>query len=102
MTKVICELGGAGVVSVASHLAGPQVRRLVQAARSGNQAEAGKLHDALMPLFDSLFVEPSPMPVKGALSATWGNVGDPRLPLVAASAETVQLVEQSLEAAEAL
>ena len=55
-----------------------------------------------MPLFDALFVEPSPMPLKGALSATWGNVGDPRLPLVPASAETIQLVEQSLEAAEAL
>jgi 4-hydroxy-tetrahydrodipicolinate synthase len=102
MTKAICELGGAGVVSVASHLAGPQVRRLVKAARAGDQAEAGKLHDALMPLFDALFVEPSPMPVKGALSAVWGNVGEPRLPLVAASAETIQLIEHSLEAAEAL
>ncbi len=102
MTKAICELGGAGVVSVASHLVGPQMRRLVQAAKSGNQSESGKLHDALMPLFDALFVEPSPMPVKGGLTATWGNVGEPRLPLVPASAETVQLIEQSLEAAEAL
>ena len=102
MTKAMCEIGGAGVVSVASHLVGPQVRRLVQAARSGNQSEAGKVHDALMPLFDALFVEPSPMPVKAGLSATWGAVGDPRLPLVPASPETRQLIEQTLELAEAL
>ena len=102
MTKMICEAGGAGVVSVASHLAGPQVRRLVQAAKAGDQSQAGKVHDALMPLFDALFVEPSPMPVKAALSATWGGVGDPRLPLVPASVETIQLIEQTLEMAEAL
>ncbi len=102
MTKAICEIGGAGVVSVASHLAGPQVRRLVQAARADNQSEAGKVHDALMPLFDALFVEPNPMPVKAAMAATWGPVGEPRLPLVPAGAETVQLIEHTLESAEAL
>ena len=102
MTREICEAGGVGVVSVASHLVGPQIRRLVQAATSGDIAEAAKLNDALMPLFDALFVEPNPIPVKAAVAAVWGPVGEPRLPLVAASSETTMLVEQALEAAEAV
>lgn len=102
MTRAICEAGGVGVVSVASHLVGPQVRRLAHAARTGEVAEASKLSDALMPLFEALFVEPNPMPLKAALSATWGSVGDPRLPLVPADLGTTELVEQALEAAEAV
>lgn len=102
MIKAICEAGGVGVVSVASHLAGPQVRRLVHAARTDDVGDAAKLHDGLMPLFDALFAEPSPMPIKAALSSTWGAVGDPRLPLVAARPETTAMIEEALEAAEAL
>jgi len=102
MTRAICEAGGVGVVSVAAHLVGPQVRRLAHAARTGEIAEAAKLADALMPLFEALFVEPNPMPLKAALSATWGSVGDPRLPLIPADLGTTELVEQALEAAEAV
>ena len=102
MTRAICEAGGVGVVSVASHLVGPQVRRLAHAAKTGEVGEAAKLADALMPLFEALFVEPNPMPLKAALSATWGSVGDPRLPLIPADLGTTELVEQALEAAEAV
>ena len=102
MTKAICEMGGAGVVSVASHLVGPQVRQLVRNARSKNQSETQRIHNALMPLFDALFVEPNPMPVKGALSATWGPVGEPRLPLITAQSETVQVIEEMVELAKSL
>lgn len=101
MTKSIIEAGGVGVVSVASHLAGNEVKRLVTATRDGDSAESSKYHDGLMPLFDALFVEPSPMPVKAGLNAVWGNVGDPRLPLVPASEDTVRLIESALESAPA-
>jgi 4-hydroxy-tetrahydrodipicolinate synthase len=102
MTKAIVEAGGVGVVSVASHLVGPQIRRLVAAARDGDHGQAGKIHDALVPLFDALFVEPSPMPVKAALDVLWDPVGVPRLPLVAASEATLELIESALEAAQAV
>ncbi|MFQ5554777.1 MAG: 4-hydroxy-tetrahydrodipicolinate synthase [Acidimicrobiia bacterium] len=102
MTRAICEAGGAGVVSVAAHLAGPQVKRLTHAAKSGETGEAAKLHDALMPLFDALFVEPSPMPLKAGLEVLWSPVGEPRLPLVAAAPETTRLIEDAMEAAEAV
>jgi 4-hydroxy-tetrahydrodipicolinate synthase len=102
MTRDIVEAGGVGVVSVASHLVGPLIRRLVEAADTGDESAARKLHDGLTPLFTALFVEPNPMPVKAAMSRVWGEVGEPRLPLVAASDETATMVIEALEAASAL
>lgn len=102
MTRDIVEAGGVGVVSVASHLVGPLVRRLVEAADSGDESRARKLHDGLTPLFSALFVEPNPMPLKAAMSRVWGEVGEPRLPLVPASEETVEMIIEALEAASAL
>ena len=57
------------------------------------------LHLALAPLCTALFAEPNPQPVKGGLTAFWEPVGQPRLPLVPASAETVTAVGEALEAA---
>lgn len=97
MTRDIVEAGGVGVVSVASHLAGPQIRRMVEAAASGDESTARKLHDGLMPLFEALFVEPNPMPLKAGLAKLWADVGEPRLPLVAASEETTMMVVEAME-----
>lgn len=99
MTRDIVAAGGVGVVSVASHLAGPQIRRLVEAAATGDESTARKLHDGLMPLFEALFAEPNPMPLKAALSKLWADVGEPRLPLVAASEATTMMVVEAMESA---
>ena len=69
---------------------------MVDAALAGNDEEADRLDAELRPLFEALFIEPNPIPVKGALSAMWDRVGDPRLPLIPASAETIEQVEASL------
>ncbi len=95
LTLPIAAIGGVGVVSVASHLVGPQVKRMVTAARRGDLGTAAKLHQAMVPLFGALFLEPNPMPVKAALSEAWQPVGPPRLPLVAAAAATVAAVREA-------
>ena len=100
LIREIVQANGVGVVSVAAHLAGSHVKRLVAAARDGETDEAARLDDALEPLFEALFVEPNPIPVKGALNLLWDQVGEPRLPLVAASDETIRQVEKSLEGLE--
>ncbi|HEX2369513.1 MAG TPA: 4-hydroxy-tetrahydrodipicolinate synthase [Acidimicrobiia bacterium] len=102
ITLPLMTVGAAGVVSVASHLAGPQVAAMVEAAATGDMAEALRLHLGLLPLFDALFVEPNPMPVKAAMAALWEPVGEPRLPLVPARPETVGLVKEALGKAQAL
>ena len=96
MTLQIVEAGGVGVVSVASHLAGPRIREMVLAAVAGDTETARRLDSELQPLFAALFLEPNPMPLKAAMNALWGPVGDPRLPLIRASEETLAAVEQSM------
>lgn len=100
-TLPIMAVGGVGVVSVASHLAGRQVQTMLAAVLAGDLAEARRLHLALAPLCRALFLEPNPMPVKAAMDELWAPVGDPRLPLVRASAATVDAVREALAAAQA-
>ncbi|MEE8330878.1 MAG: 4-hydroxy-tetrahydrodipicolinate synthase [Acidimicrobiia bacterium] len=92
--------GAVGVVSVASHLVGRQIKRMFAEATAGDGGAATKIHHALLPLFDSLFLEPNPMPLKGILNKVWGPVGDPRLPLIPASDSVVEAVEAALAVAQ--
>jgi len=101
LTLPMMAVGAVGVVSVGAHLAGEQISAMVEAAVSGDWDEARRLHLALAPLCRALFVEPNPMPVKAALSAFWQSVGDPRLPLVPAGAETVTAIKEALATARA-
>ncbi len=87
-TLPMMELGGIGVISVASHFATPQIRQMIDAFCKGDMDEARRLHEGLMPIYEACFMEPNPMPTKAGLNALWESVGDPRLPLVPASDET--------------
>jgi 4-hydroxy-tetrahydrodipicolinate synthase len=99
-TLPLLAVGGVGLVSVAAHLAGRQVKRLVEAAAAGDLGEARRLHLALAPLCRALFLEPNPMAVKAAMNELWEPVGEPRLPLVPASSATLAAVREALAAAQ--
>jgi 4-hydroxy-tetrahydrodipicolinate synthase len=101
-TLAMMTVGAVGVVSVASHLVGKQIKAMVRAAHDGDWAEAQRLNYGLLPVFYACFVEPNPAPVKGALDRLWEPVGEPRLPLVAASPETVDTIEVALGKAQSL
>lgn len=96
LTLPMVEMGAVGVVSVASHLVGDQIEQMITAARDKDMDTARAIHDRLLPLFEALFIEPSPMPLKGALREVWRSVGDPRLPLIPASVDTVNAVKEAL------
>ncbi|MDK1025992.1 MAG: 4-hydroxy-tetrahydrodipicolinate synthase [Actinomycetota bacterium] len=96
LTKDLVNAGAVGVVSVASHLAGREIAAMVDAILSGDDAKAEEMHRLLTPLNEALFLEPSPMPLKGALTAYWDSVGEPRLPLMPAKPETVAAVGDAL------
>ena len=78
----VLAIGGAGVVSVASHVAGKELQQLIQDFLEGNLAQAAKLHQELLPLIKGLFSAPSPAPVKTALQIYGIDVGSVRLPIV--------------------
>lgn len=82
LTLPVLAIGGVGVVSVASHVAGNELQQIIEAYVSGNLAEAAKLHQKLLPLIKGLFSAPSPAPVKTALQLNGIDVGSVRLPIV--------------------
>jgi len=83
-------LGATGVISVASHVAGPQLAQMLRAQASGDHTTALKIHLELMPLFKALFMTANPIMVKKALELVGFPVGGTRLPLIPASAEQTE------------
>lgn len=74
-------MGADGVVGVASHLCSPQYRDMLDAYRSGNTAEAARIHLCLLPLIRALFSTTNPIAVKWAMQSLGFRTGECRLPL---------------------
>jgi 4-hydroxy-tetrahydrodipicolinate synthase len=81
LTLSMLTIGGAGIVSVASHLVGEQIQQIVQSFLSGEVATAIDIHLKLFPLFKVLFCTTNPIPIKAALNLQGWQVGGLRLPL---------------------
>ncbi|MBI3648527.1 MAG: 4-hydroxy-tetrahydrodipicolinate synthase [Actinobacteria bacterium] len=90
-------LGAVGVVSVAAHLVGPQIRQMIELIETGDVAAARKIHESLSPLFNALFVTSNPIPLKAALEMVGRSAGEPRLPLVPVTSEERERVRKALE-----
>ena len=80
-TIPIIALGGVGVVSVAANIIPQRMASLTAEALSGNFDRARDLHYELAPLFDALFLETNPIPVKKAAELMKLSNGTIRLPL---------------------
>ncbi len=74
-------VGAVGVVSVASHLVGLQLKEMIKLFHKGEVSSALIIHEKLQPLFKSLFMTTNPIPIKAALELSGWNVGNPRSPL---------------------
>ena len=92
----IC-LGAVGIVSVAAHLVGPQIRQMIDLIEAGDVGAARKIHESLSPLFNALFVTSNPIPLKAALEMVGRSAGEPRLPLVPATQEERDRIRKALE-----
>lgn len=89
--------GGHGCISVASNIAPRLCADLQNACMKGDFAAALKLQDRLMPLFDAMFVETNPGPVKYAASRLGLCTPDMRLPLVPVTEQTKKVVDAVLK-----
>ncbi len=76
------EIGGAGGITVSSHLAGERMKEVFEAARAGDTARAQALDAELEDLYATLFIAPPPATVKAALAELGFELGGVRLPLV--------------------
>lgn len=90
MTLPMMGLGGTGVISVLSHVAGPRFKEMIDAQAAGDHTRALRIHLELLPLMKALFVTANPIMVKQALALQGFSVGGVRLPLVNATGEQAQ------------
>ena len=92
------ELGGAGGILVASHLVGPQMREMWDAAQAGDLDRARAVDSGLRQVYAAMGVTTNPIPVKAALTMMGLIPTDTmRLPLVAADVEQKATVRAALE-----
>lgn len=92
----IMSLGGYGVISVASHLVGFEIKQMIERCVAGQTSAAAAVHAALLPLVNALFVLSNPIPVKFALNHMGFSVGKPRLPLTEPDEKSADLIRKTL------
>lgn len=97
-TYRIMSLGGYGIISVASHIVGKQIKAMMDLTLKKDFEGAAAEHQRLLPIFQGLFVVANPIPVKYAVNRAGFPVGDPRLPLVPPDAETAAQIDALLKA----
>ena len=68
LTLDMVNRGAQGVISVASHIDGRNIKKMIIAAKSGKKDEANRLNQMLSPLFKACFVTTNPMPIKHLLA----------------------------------
>jgi 4-hydroxy-tetrahydrodipicolinate synthase len=97
LTLPILASGGTGIISVASHLVGGEIKKMVGLFKKGKVSEALEINLKLMPLFSVLFITTNPVPVKAALELVGRPVGKPRLPLVEATNSEKEAIKKVLQ-----
>ena len=96
LTLSFMKEGAVGVVSVASHLVGSRIQKMIHAYRDGNVSVAEEESSFLAPLFDVLFITSNPSPIKAALDMVGFQTGGVRLPLVSVTEEESLMIREVL------
>jgi len=92
-------VGAAGVISVASHVAGPKMAEMIAAYRAGDPERARRLNAELIGVYDVMSVTANPIPVKAAMELAGHPAGPPRLPLPEATPDEVARIREVLRSA---
>ena len=93
----VLEFGGAGVIGVATHVVGEQMRAMWDAAQDNNLERAREIDAELNPVYEGLSVTTNPIPLKAALEMLGLAPDRLRLPLVSADPDQRAAVRTALE-----
>lgn len=97
LTLPILALGGYGIISVASHVVGNEIKEMIENYVAGKVKEAQIIHNRLFPVFKAMFITTNPIPVKAAVNLIGINVGSLRLPLVNVTDEQKEIIIKALK-----
>ncbi len=78
--SIMCT-GGYGIVSVAAHIIGNQIKAMMGMVLEGDVESAASEHRRLLPFFKAIFWVTNPVPIKYAVNRAGLDIGGPRLPL---------------------
>jgi 4-hydroxy-tetrahydrodipicolinate synthase len=95
-------MGATGFISVTAHLAAGQLRDLLSAFASGDVTTARKINVAISPLCNAMSRLGGVTLSKAGLRLQGIEVGDPRLPQVAATPEQIDALTADMRAASVL
>ena len=101
-TLPMLALGAKGVISVASNVVPQVMSALCTAALSGDFFTARALHEAYAELFEALFYEVNPIPVKTAMQLLGWDSGRLRLPLCPMAEENAAKIQKCMESLQLL
>ncbi|MBM3333012.1 4-hydroxy-tetrahydrodipicolinate synthase [candidate division WOR-3 bacterium] len=96
LTLPILAVGGKGVISVVSNIAPLDVSKIIDYYLAGKVELAAGMHRKLFPLIKAMFIETNPAPVKAAMQMLNMAAGEPRLPLVSPTENSLKAIRQSL------
>jgi 4-hydroxy-tetrahydrodipicolinate synthase len=82
LTLPMLSLGCSGVVSVASHVIGDEMKKMIEAWFAGDIKKATQWHLRLYPIFKGIFITTNPVPIKALVNMLGLKAGGVRLPLV--------------------
>jgi 4-hydroxy-tetrahydrodipicolinate synthase len=91
------EMGDPGGILVATHLVGPEMREIYEAAQAGDFRRAREIDKSLRPIY-AVLSKTNPIPVKAGLELLGICSARARLPIVEADEEQRSEVRQALEA----
>ena len=92
MLASVLDMGGTGGILVASHIVGPEMRRMIDEPESRRE-----IHDSLAAVLRAMSITTNPTPVKAAVNMLGIGVGGLRLPMVEASEDELFEIRGALE-----
>src|SRR6056297_2229333 len=97
LTLPILSVGGHGVVSVAAHIVGKEINEMIRSFKQGELNKAINLNKKLLTVFNNMFINTNPIPVKEALNMAGMEVGCLRSPLTSLSENERKELKKALE-----
>jgi len=96
-TMPLMSVGGYGVISVASHIVGKKIKKMLEDFVLSDVKSAIEINKELFPIFKALFVTTNPVPLKEAMKLIGFDIGPPRLPLVRAGEKEINIIKEALK-----
>ena len=100
MTLPMMAIGGHGVITATANVIPGRMAAMVRAAMEGDWAEARRVHYEMAPLWEAMFLETNPIPVKTACAMMKKMEEEFRLPLCPMSHMNREKLQLALKKAE--